>query len=78
MREYVEAYEAWEEVNIKEPWRRTRALSFYVAVTQGAKFKSWEDVFPIGGEKIRKKQKASFRRPTEEEVELLKKLRGKG
>lgn len=75
LRDFDNAYEVWQRVNIKEPWERIRALSYYQLVSQGAKIKRWQDVFPINGEKKVKKQKAIFREPTKDEIELLKNIR---
>lgn len=75
LREYINAYNAWRQVNVLEPWRRTRALSYYNLIAQGAKVKKWTEIFPIEGDKIDKRLSAVVSDPTKEEIEILKNVK---
>lgn len=67
LRDFELAYKGWLEINVKDPWQRTRAMSFYIARAYTNDFKSWSDIFQIPGEKIKKKEKVFLRPQTEEE-----------
>jgi hypothetical protein len=74
-----DAYEAWREINVHEPWERTRLLAYYMGNHKASKP---EQLFPLEIDTIRLKEQiekgkvsfATIREQTPEEQELMKKL----
>ena len=71
LKDFNTAYEGWARINVYDPWERTRALSFYVIASQGAKVDKWQDVFALDSDKTKGKKKlkpnAIIRPQTEQE-----------
>ena len=59
MKQFHIAYKGWKDVNVHWPWERARAISFYAVVphTKEGSYKSWDELFPLEIDKLRKKKK---------------------
>lgn len=77
LKEFNIAYEGWTQINVTDQWERARAISYYslIAHVEKGKIKTWQDLFPLSSDKLRKKHKiksAIIRPMTEQEKEEFK------
>lgn len=76
LKEFHLAYEAWQKVNIREPWERTRAAAWHVARSAGATdVREWHELFELPWDKKKRvRNQAIAREPTKEEWEIINRL----